>query len=75
MKPAQIFNQYIWIINALRAYRKLTLDRMTKVELTDETFEMPADFSSEAYFSDYYGVKTDGTTMSPRRRPRPPLDP
>ncbi len=40
------------------------LDRMTKVELTDETFEMPADFSSEAYFSDYYGVKTDDTPMA-----------
>ena len=84
MKPAQIFNQYIWIINTLRAHKRLTfeqrwyllalnndeqmriyaLDRVTKVELTDETFEMPADFSSEAYFSDYYGVKTDGTPMA-----------
>ena len=26
MKPAQIFHQYIWIINTLRAYRKLTLE-------------------------------------------------
>ena len=64
MKPAQIFNQYIWIINALRAYRKLTLDRMTKVELTDETFEMPADFSPQAYFSEYFGVLTDETPMA-----------
>ena len=45
-------------------FGRCALDRMTKVELTDETFEMPADFSSEAYFSDYYGVKTDDTPMA-----------
>ena len=30
MKPAQIFHQYIWIINTLRAYRKLTLDELNQ---------------------------------------------
>ena len=40
------------------------LDRMTKVELTDETFEMPADFSPQDYFSEYYGVLTDDTPMA-----------
>jgi predicted DNA-binding transcriptional regulator YafY len=40
------------------------LDRMTKVELTDETFEMPADFSPQAYFSEYFGVMTDDTPMA-----------
>ena len=30
MKPAQIFHQYIWIINTLRAYRKLTLDELSQ---------------------------------------------
>ena len=40
------------------------LDRMTKVELTDETFEMPADFSPQAYFSEYFGVLTDETPMA-----------
>lgn len=40
------------------------LDRMTKVELTDETFEMPADFSPQDYFSEYYGVLTDNTPMA-----------
>ena len=178
MKPAQIFHQYIWIINTLRAYRKLTLDelnqkwqkdgvadgnplprasfnrhrdaiqdmlsddsiehwlfstltvhgvladsaavkerlvlenapageqylntiiraihtnhrlhigyrkfetegyekvvspfalklfhqrRMTMVELTDEPFEMPADFSPQEYFAEYYGVLTDNTPMA-----------
>ena len=40
------------------------LDRMTKVELTDETFDMPADFSPQAYFSEYFGVMTDETPMA-----------
>jgi hypothetical protein len=37
-------------------------NRMTMVEQSDETFEMPADFSAEAYFSDYFGVLTDENT-------------
>jgi len=40
------------------------LDRMTMVELTDETFELPFGFSSEAYYSEYYGVTTDETPMA-----------
>ena len=28
MKPAQIFRQYIWIINTLRAYRQLTFEEL-----------------------------------------------
>ena len=31
MKPAKIFHQYIWIINTLRAYRKLALGRKKRV--------------------------------------------
>ena len=30
MKPAQIFHQYIWIINTLRAYHKLTLEELNR---------------------------------------------
>jgi len=37
-------------------------NRMTMVEQSDETFEMPADFSAEAYFADYFGVLTDENT-------------
>ena len=40
------------------------LDRMTRVELTDEAFEMPADFSPQAYFSEYFGVMTDDTPLA-----------
>ena len=28
MKPAQIFHQYIWIINTLRAYHKMTFEEL-----------------------------------------------
>ena len=35
---------------------------MTMAEQSDETFEMPADFSVEAYFADYFGVLTDENT-------------
>ena len=44
--------------------RIFALDRMTMVELTDETFEIPADFSAQTYFSEYFGVLTDDTPMA-----------
>ena len=39
------------------------LDRMLSAALTEEHFERPADFSTEAYFAEYFGVITDGTPM------------
>ena len=44
--------------------RVYALDRVTMVELTGETFEMPADFSPQDYFSEYYGVLTDNTPLA-----------
>jgi predicted DNA-binding transcriptional regulator YafY len=44
--------------------RLYALDRMTMAELTDESFEMPADFSPQEYFAEYYGVLTDNTPMA-----------
>ena len=44
--------------------RIYALDRMTMVELTDETFEIPADFSAQTYFSEYFGVTTDETPLA-----------
>ena len=41
-----------------------SLDRMLEMELTEETFETPEDFSPEAYFSEYFGVTTDGTPLA-----------
>lgn len=44
--------------------RIYALDRMTMVELTDMAFEMPGDFSPQAYFSEYFGVLTNDTPMA-----------
>ena len=50
--------------NVEEQMRIYALDRMTMVEQTDETFEMPADFSAQAYFSEYFGVLTDDTPLA-----------
>ena len=56
---------YMLALNDENNIRKYALDdRMTLIEQTDETFEMPDDFSPEAYFSEYYGVTTDGTPLA-----------
>ena len=34
------------------------------MEISDETFEMPEDFSPEGYFAEYYGITTDDTPMA-----------
>jgi len=59
-------SQQRWYLLTFTGHHMATyaLDRMTKVELTDETFEMPADFSPQDYFSEYYGVLTDDTPMA-----------
>ena len=41
-----------------------SLDRMQQVQITDETFEMPANFKPEQYFTEYFGVLTDETPMA-----------
>ena len=41
-----------------------SLDRMQMVQITDEPFEMPADFKPESYFTEYFGVLTDETPMA-----------
>jgi len=60
----KLFHQrwYLLARNDEDQMRIYALDRMTSLTLTDETFEMPADFSAEAYFADYYGVLTDRQT-------------
>ena len=39
MKPAQIFNQYIWIINTLRTYGSLTLEELNRKWQDDAVVE------------------------------------
>jgi len=45
-------------------YATYSLDRMLSVSLTDESFEMPEDFSPQQYFAEYFGVLTDETPMA-----------
>ena len=60
----KLFHQR-WYLLAFtgRHYATYSLDRMLAVSLTDETFEMPADFSPQDYFSEYFGVLTDETPL------------
>ena len=62
----KLFHQrwYLLARNDDDQMRIYALDRMTRVTLTEQSFEMPADFSPEAYFAEYYGVLTDQTPMA-----------
>jgi len=62
----KLFHQrwYLLARNDEDQMRIYALDRMTMLDETDETFEMPADFSSQAYFSEYFGVLTNDTPMA-----------
>lgn len=55
-----------WYLLAKRdeGMRVYALDRITGIVPTDEVFKMPADFSPQEYFSEYYGVLADGTDMA-----------
>lgn len=50
--------------NELRLY---ALDRLTKCLLTDKFFDYPIDFKPEYYFTNYFGVSTDGYSPTPLR--------
>jgi hypothetical protein len=45
-------------------YATYALDRMQAVTMTDDTFEMPPDFSPQQYYAEYFGVLTDDTPMA-----------
>ena len=62
----KLFRQrwYLLALNDEEQMRIYALDRMTMVELTDDAFEMPESFSSQAYFSEYFGVLTNDTPMA-----------
>jgi hypothetical protein len=55
---------YLLALNSEELLRIYALDRMTSMELTDEVFEMPADFSPQEYFAEYFGVLTSDTPMA-----------
>jgi len=61
----KLFRQRWYILTYTgRHMATYALDRMLSVEITDETFEMPANFSPEDYFAEYYGITTDDTPMA-----------
>ena len=62
----KLFHQrwYLLALNDNEQMRIYALDRMTMLKLTDNTFEMPVDFSPQAYFSEYFGVLTDNTPLA-----------
>ena len=62
----KLFRQrwYLLALNDEDQMRIYALDRITMVELRDESFEMPADFSAQTYFSEYFGVLTTDIPMA-----------
>ena len=61
----KLFHQRWYILAYTGKYLAIyALDRMLSVEISDETFEMPKDFSPEDFFTEYYGITTDDTPMA-----------
>ena len=62
----KLFRQrwYLLALNGEEQMRIYALDRMTMMKLTDETFKIPADFSAQTYFSEYFGVLTTDTPLA-----------
>ena len=61
----KLFRQRWYILAYTGKYlATYALDRMQSVEISDETFEMPEDFSPEEYFAEYYGITADDTPMA-----------
>lgn len=62
----KLFRQrwYLLALNDEEQMRIYALDRMTMMKLTDETFKIPADFSAQTYFSEYFGVLTTDTPLA-----------
>ncbi|MBR1386815.1 MAG: WYL domain-containing protein [Alloprevotella sp.] len=54
-----------WYLLADTGQHLLTyaLDRVERIDWTDDTFVVPDDFSAEAYFADYYGIYTKDVPM------------
>jgi hypothetical protein len=56
---------YLLALNDENEMRTYALDsRMIMIKQTDETFEMPTDFSPASYFAEYFGVLTDDTPIT-----------
>ena len=61
----KLFHQRWYLLSFTGShYATYALDRMLAVSLTEEDFKMPADFSPQKYFAEYFGVLTDETPMA-----------
>ncbi len=62
----KLFRQrwYLLALNDEEQMRLYALDRVTMMELTDEIFKIPANFSAQTYFSEYFGVLTTDTPLA-----------
>ena len=62
----KLFHQrwYLLALNDEEQMRIYALDRVTMMELTDEIFKIPADFSAQTYLSEYFGVLTTDTPLA-----------
>ena len=62
----KLFHQRWYLLAKTEAdeMRIYALDRVTKLDMTEETFLMPENFSAQQYFAEYYGVLTDDTPLT-----------
>ena len=56
--------RWYMLVRTQDQFKVFSLDRMFSLEMTDERFEKIKGFSPEAYFSEYFGVLTDGTPLA-----------
>lgn len=55
---------YLLALNDSDQFRIYALDRVTSMEMTGETFELPPNFSPQEYFAEYFGVLTNNTPLA-----------
>ena len=62
----KLFHQRWYLLARTEAdeMRIYALDRVTTLDMTEETFMMPENFSAQQYFAEYYGVLTDDTPLT-----------
>lgn len=56
--------RWYMLVRTQDQFKVFSLDRMFSLEMTDERFEKIKGFSPEEYFSEYFGVLTDGTPLA-----------
>lgn len=57
---------YMVALNSDSAIRKYSLDRISRLELCEDTFKYPADFYATDYFNSFFGIVTDDKSKCQR---------